>query len=124
MIENKEISKQILMVAVIVINSANITEDELREKKTIETPFGETLLWDYLCYVRNHQIQWNVPTEILYGGQDNLTDRKTITAFASIHGASFTVMENGEHWFHTPEQMDFWDSWITAIRTERLVLRH
>lgn len=102
---------------------ANITENELKEKGTIETSFGETLSWEYLSYVRNHKIQWNVPTKILYGGKDNLTDLETITAFANIHGASLTVMESGEHWFHTAEQMAFLDDWITAIRTERLILR-
>ncbi len=27
---------------------ANVTEDELKEKKEIQTTFGETLSWDYL----------------------------------------------------------------------------
>lgn len=90
----------------------NVSEDELREKGTIETAFDETLSWEYLCYVRSHPIHWTVPTEILYGGQDNLTDLETITAFANSHDASLTVMENGEHWFHTPEQMIFLDKWI------------
>ena len=31
---------------------ANVTENELRDKKTISTEFGETLSWEYLCYVR------------------------------------------------------------------------
>ena len=31
---------------------ANVTEDKLRDKKEIKTSFGETLSWDYLCYVR------------------------------------------------------------------------
>lgn len=95
---------------------ANVAEDDLREKETIETAFGETLSWEYLCYVRSHPLSWTVPTEILYGGQDNLTDRETITAFANDHQTELTVMENGEHWFHTPEQMKFLDTWI--IRCE------
>lgn len=99
---------------------ANVPEDELWEKGTIETAFGETLSWDYLCYVRSHPIHWTVPTEILYGGQDNLTNLETIAAFANGHDAGLTVMENGEHWFHTPEQMAFLDAWITNCKnTER-----
>ena len=35
---------------------ANVNESELAEKKEIETDFGETLSWDYLCYVREHPI--------------------------------------------------------------------
>ena len=91
---------------------AGVSEDELREKGTIATAFGETLSWDYLTYVRRYPVHWTVPTEILYGGRDNLTDRATITAFAQTHGAGLTVMEDGEHWFHTPEQMAFLDDWI------------
>ena len=93
---------------------AKVSEDELREKGRIETAFGETLSWDYLCYVRSHPIRWTVPTEILFGGQDYLTDRETIAAFADSHGAKLTVMERGEHWFHTPEQMRFLDDWLAG----------
>ncbi len=34
---------------------------------------GETLSWEYLCYVRNHPVNWSVPTYILYGDKDNLS---------------------------------------------------
>ncbi len=93
---------------------ANVSEDELREKGTVETTFGETLSWEYLSYVRDHPIRWAVPTDILYGAKDDLTDKETITAFAKAYGANLTVTENGEHWFHTSEQMAFLDDWITA----------
>ena len=35
-----------------------------------------------------------------------------MAAFAKRHRAALTVMEGGEHWFHTPEQMAFLDRWI------------
>ncbi len=41
---------------------SNVTEQELAEKREIATDFGETLSWEYLCYVRQHRIIWNVPT--------------------------------------------------------------
>lgn len=91
---------------------ANITEDELKEKGSIHTSFGEDLSWEYLCYVREHPIKWNSPTAILYGSKDNLSAYETIAAFAENHNAKLTVMENGEHWFHTEEQMRFLDGWI------------
>ena len=94
---------------------AGVTEAQLRAAGTIEAAFGETLSWEYLSYVRSHPIHWTVPTEILYGGQDNLTDLETITAFANSQVASLTVMENGEHWFHTPEQMKYLDAWLTRL---------
>lgn len=91
---------------------ANVTERELAEKEEIPTDFGETLSWAYLCYVRTHPIDWRVPTRILYGAQDNLTSLETISAFAGRLGAELTVMPEGEHWFHTPEQMRFLDAWL------------
>ena len=91
---------------------ANVTEDELQSKKEIPTAFGETLSWEYLCYVRRHPIVWNIPTCILYGGKDHLTSRETISEFAEKQGAGLTVMEDGEHWFHTDAQMQFLDAWI------------
>lgn len=89
-----------------------VTEQELAEKQEIPTNFGETLSWNYLCYVRQHPIIWNVPTCILYGEHDNLTSFETISAFAKRHHADLTVMPNGEHWFHTEEQIQFLDEWI------------
>lgn len=92
--------------------SAGVSEAELREHGTIASDFGEDLSWEYLCYVRSHPLRWAVPTEILYGSNDSLTSRETITAFSRSHGASLTVMDGGEHWFHTAEQMRFLDEWI------------
>lgn len=59
-----------------------------------------------------HPIAWRVPTRILYGAHDNLTSAETIRDFAQKTGAELTVMPNGEHWFHTEEQMRFLDRWI------------
>ncbi len=91
---------------------ANVSEEELKERGVIRTDFGEDLSWEYLCYIREHPIKWSVPTSILYGNKDNLTSLETVRAFAKQHGAVLTVMENGEHWFHTDEQMQFLDGWI------------
>ena len=92
---------------------SNVTEQELAEKLEIVTDFGETLSWHYLCYVRKHPISWHIPTRILYGEHDNLTSMETISAFAKRIGADMTVMLGGEHWFHTEEQMQFLDNWIS-----------
>jgi len=73
---------------------------------------GYELMPEYLHYVRSHPIVWDVPTQILYGSNDNLTSFETMRDFAEKHHAGLTVMENGEHWFHTDEQMRFLDDWI------------
>ncbi len=91
---------------------ANVAEAELQEKLNIETNFGETLSWEYLSYVRSNPVHWDVPTDILYGDADNLTSIDTITNFVKCHKANLTVMEGGEHWFHTKEQISFLDNWI------------
>jgi pimeloyl-ACP methyl ester carboxylesterase len=91
---------------------ANVTEAELQAKGTISTEFGKDLSWEYLNYVRTHPFSWNVPTQILYGREDKLTSLATMEKFAEMHSAKLTVMEKGEHWFHTEEQMEFLDNWI------------
>lgn len=92
---------------------AGVTEADLIEKGIIETAFGETLSWEYLSWVQNHPISWSVPTSILYGSKDHLQSLETIKTFAANNGSDLTIMENGEHWFHTEEQMAFLDDWIT-----------
>lgn len=92
---------------------ANVSEEELREKGEIETDFGQTLSWEYLSYAKTHPVDWAVPTHILYGSKDHLTSFATISAFAEQIGATLTVMDGGEHWFHTSEQMQFLDTWIS-----------
>lgn len=93
---------------------ANVSEAELREKGEIETSFGQTLSWAYLAYVREHPIGWAVPTHILYGSKDHLTSLATVSQFAKQIGATLTVMDSGEHWFHTTEQMQFLDAWLKS----------
>lgn len=95
---------------------ANADERELAERQEIQTDFGETLSWRYLCDVREHPVVWRVPTRILYGGRDHLTSMETISAFAERTGAELTVMPDGEHWFHTEQQLRFLDDWIAKAR--------
>ena len=57
-------------------------------------------------------MEWPIPTSILYGENDNLTSLETIRTFADKIGADLTVMKDGEHWFHTEDQMAFLDQWI------------
>ena len=98
-----------------MMSAARVTEAELEARRTVPTDFGETLSWEYLCYVRDHPPRWHAPTHILYGGKDHLTAAETMTDFAGRVGASLTVMENGEHWFHTEEQLAFLDRWIVSM---------
>ena len=94
---------------------ANVTENELSLKKEIVTNFNEVLSYDYLCYVRDNPIKWDVKTNILYGEFDHLTSLETISSFAKRINATLEIMKGGEHWFHTEEEMKFLDSWILKI---------
>ena len=99
---------------------SDVTEEELKDKKVIPTTFGEILSWDYLCYVREHPIKWKNPSEILYGENDTMTSYETISDFANRIHAKLTVMKNGEHWFHTEEQLQFLDNWIKKSIAEEI----
>lgn len=93
-----------------------VSEEALQEKGTIPGSFGLAHSWKYLCWVREHPVEWNAPTAILYAQHDDLTPYETIAAFAKKHGASLCVMPNGEHWFHTGEQMAYLDEWFLKER--------
>ncbi len=90
-----------------MMERSGVTESELRDKLEIGN-----LSWKYLCWARENPISWQIPTHILYGENDALTSRATISKFAEKIGATFTVMAGGEHWFHTPAQMKFLDNWL------------
>ena len=120
--DEKKISKALFISPIVnmeklicnMMTWAGVTESELAALKEIPTNFGETLSWEYLCYVRNNPIKWNVKTHILYGEKDNLTPQSVITGFAEKIGASLEIMPGGEHWFHTGEQMKFLDDWLSG----------
>lgn len=91
---------------------ANVTEETLQARRIIETSFGETLSWEYFQYAKAHPIEsWPGPTVILYAGKDNLTPRQEVDIFAERFHCDLTIMEDGEHWFHTPEQLEFQRQW-------------
>ena len=91
---------------------ADVSEAELEEKKIIPVNFGDDLSWDYLQYVRSRHLSWSAPAKILYGSLDNLQSLDTINEFAARTSSEVTVMEGGEHWFHTEEQLTFMDNWL------------
>ena len=91
---------------------AGVSREQLEEAGEIPTEFGETLSWRYLQYAQAHPItDWNTPTAILYAGRDGLTGRETVDRFVRRFGCELTVMEDGEHWFHTPEQLEVLARW-------------
>ena len=99
---------------------SNTTEEKLKEKQEIKTDFGQTLYWDYYKYVKDNPItNWNKKTYILYGDKDNMQDRATIERFIKDFNCNLTVLENGEHYFHTEEQLNYYNNWLDKILKEQ-----
>lgn len=91
----------------------NVSEDRLKLEKEISIPNGQTLYWDYYCYVKEHPITaWDKPTSILYGSKDNMCEFEVISHFAQHFNCNLEVMESGEHYFHTEEQLEFFRQWL------------
>ena len=97
-----------------LMQQAGVTEEQLHAAGEIPTDFGETLSWPYLCWVREHPLQWHTPTQVLYGDKDALTSRAVMERFRRQSGAHLTIMEDGEHWFHTSVQMAAVQTWEEA----------
>ena len=92
---------------------SNTSEEELKEKQEIKTDFGQTLYWDYYKYVKDNPItSWNKDTYILYGNEDNMQDENIIKDFCRRFNSKMTILEKGEHYFHTEEQITFYKNWL------------
>ena len=94
-----------------LMQQAGVTEEQLHAAGEIPTDFGETLSWPYLCWVREHPLLWHTPTQVLYGDKDALTSRAVMERFRRKSGAHLTILQGGEHWFHTPVQLAALESW-------------
>lgn len=91
----------------------HVSEDRLRSEGEIPTPIGQTLYWDYYCFVREHPVTaWAVPTHILYAGRDDLCERDTIDAFTHAFSCDLTVLPGAGHYFHTPEELEAFRAWL------------
>lgn len=91
---------------------ANVSETQLQQELIIPTDFGQTLSWEYWQYIIEHPItKWKFPTLVLYGENDNLVDRDSVECFSKKFKCDLTVVENGEHWFHTEKQLKVLNDW-------------
>lgn len=89
----------------------DVSEERLEREREIATPV-KTLYWDYYQYVLARPVRWDKPTALLYGAKDNLCERDYVVAFADRTGSDMTVLEGGEHFFHTEEQLAFLRRWL------------
>lgn len=90
-----------------------ITEERLAAEKEINTPI-DLMSWDYFQYVLAHPIErWDSPTQILFGGRDNLQTREIMQRFAENYGAHITIAEDSEHPFMAPQDIEIVHNWLS-----------
>ena len=71
---------------------------------------------DYYEWVVSNPItRWNAPTYILRPAVDLIVVEEVGRDFISQHRCQVTIMPNGEHWVHTPEQLAFLKAWEEKI---------
>lgn len=91
----------------------HVSEELLKEKEEIPTSMGETLSWSYYTYVRGHPIiKWENQTYILYGSNDNVTERHVVDRFVTKFHCNLEVLKIGEHYFHTTDQIEILGRWL------------
>ena len=61
--------------------------------------------------VINPITSWDTPTYILRPEIDMIVSEEVGRDFISQHQCQITIMPDGEHWFHTPEQLAFLKAW-------------
>ena len=88
----------------------------LAEEKIIRTDSGQTLYWEDYCYITKNAIDnWSIKTDILYTGNDNLQSFKDISLFCDKFNCNLNFYVEGEHYFHTPEQLSYYERWLKSV---------
>ncbi|MEY8259943.1 alpha/beta hydrolase [Oscillospiraceae bacterium 50-60] len=91
----------------------DVSPERLKQEQAVPTPMGQTLYWDYYCYVWEHPIRrWPIPTEILTGGRDTLCDPAVTASFADRFSCRLRTEETAEHWFHTESDLSALERWL------------
>jgi pimeloyl-ACP methyl ester carboxylesterase len=91
----------------------SVSTERLRAEGEIPTPIGKTLSWEYYSYVLAHPVEtWPHPTAVLYGEKDAVCRFDWVSEFCRRFHGELTVMRDGEHFFHTGEQLAFFQGWL------------
>ncbi len=95
-----------------IMEQVGVTTEQLQKEKIINNPI-EPLYWDYYCYVKENPItKWNSNTSILRGEYDTLCEYKFVSDFAKRFKCKLEEQKNGEHWFHTEEELEYYREWL------------
>lgn len=96
----------------------DVSEEKLEEQGEIATPV-KTLYWDYYQYVLQHPVEWHIPTALLYGEKDNLCELDYVRNFTEQVPADMTILPEGEHFFHTESQLQYFREWLKGKIIQR-----
>ena len=104
-----------------ITRRAGISQERLKQERMILTHVGQPLFWEYWSFVLNNPItKWETPSWMLYAENDDMMPLKIVKNFAQQFSCTLSVMKNSEHWFHTPQQLDYLRSWIkSAVENRR-----
>jgi len=70
----------------------------------------------YYEWVVNHPItKWSAETYILRPAVDLVVNEKVYQSFLSTHNCQVEIVDGGEHWFHTPEQLAVLSQWEKKV---------
>ena len=90
----------------------DISEERLAQETEINTPI-DLMTWDYYQYVLAHPVKkWQIPTEILYGGKDDLQSLAVMQEFSRKFGCNLTLSENSRHPFMEEADLPIVQQWL------------
>ena len=69
----------------------------------------------YEWVIKNPITQWDIPTYILRPEIDKVVSETISRDFISQHRCQVTIAPDGEHWFHTSEQLIFLKAWERSV---------
>lgn len=93
--------------------AAGVDSDNLKQRQIIPLDNGQILYWDVYTYVNEHPIlTWAHPTMILYAEHDLLVKKADILSFNQKFPGKLTIYAEGEHFFHTSEQLKKAADWL------------
>jgi|GEM_PF-1026643 len=98
------------------MDGCGITVDQLKAEQVVEADGYLPFRWDNYEFMENHPIKsCPKPTSIMYNENDEIFSKDLVTSFAEQYGCDLTIFEGGEHWVHTPEQLDFYREWVDKV---------
>jgi uncharacterized protein len=96
-----------------MMKAVGVSEERLQQEKVVANPYGPRLEWDYYSYVMAHPVEkWSVPTAILMGSEDEVSEVEVVKAFASQFDAKVTLLLGSKHYLHTEDECQMIRKWI------------